>query len=87
MQCQSEGVKCKLLCACRCDALAVFQETVDNSEAQSKACEFLVSKQRHDGGWAESYLSSQTKVRLPNTYLVPDLACLQIGGKMMVISG
>lgn len=44
-----------------CDALAVFHETVDNSEAQSKACAFLVSKQRKDGGWAESYLSSQTK--------------------------
>ncbi|DBA76502.1 hypothetical protein WJX79_001746 [Trebouxia sp. C0005] len=44
-----------------CDALAVFQETADNSTAQSKACDFLVSKQRKDGGWAESYLSSQTK--------------------------
>jgi len=49
---------------CRCDALAVFQETVENSTAQSKACDFLVSKQRKDGGWAESYLSSQTKVVL-----------------------
>ena len=47
---------------CRCDALAVFGETADNSQAQSKACGFLVSKQRSDGGWAESYLSSQTKV-------------------------
>jgi len=49
---------------CRCDALAVFHETVENSTAQSKACDFLVSKQRKDGGWAESYLSSQTKVAL-----------------------
>lgn len=47
--------------AYRCDALAVFGETAENSKAQSKACDFLVSKQRKDGGWAESYLSSQTK--------------------------
>lgn len=52
----------RLLVGCRCDALAEFQETVDNSRAQSKACAFLISKQRKDGGWAESYLSSQTKV-------------------------
>ena len=28
----------------------------------SKACEFLVSVQRADGGWGESYLSCQDKV-------------------------
>lgn len=55
---------CRLMC--RCDALAEFQETVHNSSAQSKACDFLISKQRSDGGWAESYLSSQTKVHTTN---------------------
>ena len=54
---------------CRCDALAVFHETVENSRAQSKACDFLVSKQRKDGGWAESYLSSQTKVVLMRIHM------------------
>lgn len=49
---------------CRCDALAEFQETVHNSSAQAKACDFLISKQCKDGGWAESYLSSQTKVHI-----------------------
>lgn len=37
-----------------------------NSGAQAKACDFLISKQRSDGGWAESYLSSQTKVHTTN---------------------
>lgn len=31
-------------------------------QALSKACEFLVSVQRADGGWGESYLSCQDKV-------------------------
>mmetsp|Transcript_1807 Transcript_1807/g.3842 ORF Transcript_1807/g.3842 Transcript_1807/m.3842 type:complete len:312 (-) Transcript_1807:69-1004(-) len=30
--------------------------------AVSKACSFILSKQREDGGWGESYLSSQDKV-------------------------
>ena len=38
-------------------------ETLENSEAQARACSFLLSKQRADGGWGESYLSSQDKVR------------------------
>ncbi len=59
---------------CRCDALAVFHETVENSMAQSKACDFLVSKQRKDGGWAESYLSSQTKVCLQDQTFTQDVS-------------
>ncbi len=34
-----------------------------NSEAQLRACEFLLSKQCADGGWGESYLSCQDKAR------------------------
>ncbi|XWS52406.1 hypothetical protein CRYUN_Cryun11dG0067900 [Craigia yunnanensis] len=33
-----------------------------NSPALRKACEFLLSKQLPNGGWGESYLSSQNKV-------------------------
>lgn len=37
---------------------------VAKSEAQLRACEFLLSKQCEDGGWGESYLSCQDKVLL-----------------------
>ena len=47
---------------CRCEALAAVGETLENSDAQARACSFLLSKQRADGGWGESYLSSQDKV-------------------------
>lgn len=33
-----------------------------NSDALRKACDFLLSKQLPNGGWGESYLSSQNKV-------------------------
>ena len=76
----------------RCDALAEFQETVDNSRAQAKACDFLISKQRKDGGWAESYLSSQTKVHTPWPFgsctfwtLTTSLNCL-VGSAYIVFS-
>lgn len=49
-------------CGCRCEALAAVGKTVANSEAQLRACEFLLSKQCPDGGWGESYLSCQDKV-------------------------
>ncbi|XP_051113931.1 cycloartenol synthase-like isoform X3 [Andrographis paniculata] len=40
----------------------------ENSFHMRKACEFLLSKQLPDGGWGESFLSSQDKVytNLPN---------------------
>ncbi len=34
-------------------------------QAVAKACEFLLGVQRPDGGWGESYLSCQDKVRQP----------------------
>lgn len=47
---------------CRCEALAAIGEFADNSERQAMACEFLLKHQHEDGGWGESYLSSQDKV-------------------------
>ena len=46
----------------RCEGLAAMGDTVANSPAQRKACAFLLDRQRSDGGWAESYRSSQDKV-------------------------
>lgn len=37
--------------------------TYENSLCIRKACDFLLSKQLPSGGWGESYLSSQNKVR------------------------
>ena len=47
---------------CRCEALAAVGLDVATSEAQLRACEFLLSQQCEDGGWGESYLSCQDKV-------------------------
>ena len=37
------------------ESLASIGETYENSEHVRKGCDFLVSKQRADGGWSESY--------------------------------
>jgi squalene cyclase len=42
--------------------LAACGRKYKNSLALRKACEFLLSKQLPNGGWGESYLSSQNKV-------------------------
>ena len=42
-----------------CESLASMGEVCSNSERQRKACKFLVSKQRDDGGWGESYKSCE----------------------------
>ncbi|KAG6627902.1 lupeol synthase-like [Carya illinoinensis] len=42
--------------------LAAFGKNYKNCHALRKACEFLLSKQLPNGGWGESYLSSQNKV-------------------------
>ncbi|PRQ35861.1 putative lupeol synthase [Rosa chinensis] len=43
-------------------ALASCGKKYQNSPILRKACAFLLSKQLPDGGWGESYLSSQNKV-------------------------
>lgn len=37
------------------ESLASVDETYENSESVRRGCDFLLSKQRADGGWSESY--------------------------------
>jgi len=41
------------------ESLALVGETYATSPYARKACEFLISKQRADGGWGESYQSCE----------------------------
>ncbi|KAJ7880320.1 terpenoid cyclases/protein prenyltransferase alpha-alpha toroid [Mycena olivaceomarginata] len=41
------------------ESLALVGETYATSKASRKACEFLLGKQRADGGWGESYKSCE----------------------------
>ncbi|KPI38000.1 Lanosterol synthase [Cyphellophora attinorum] len=43
------------------ESLAHIGETYANSEYSRKACKFLIDHQMADGGWGESYLSSDEK--------------------------
>lgn len=43
------------------EALASVGETCSTSERVRKGCQFLLDKQMDDGGWGESYLSSDLK--------------------------
>jgi lanosterol synthase len=44
------------------ESLASVGETYTNSEYSRRGCDFLLSKQKEDGGWGESYLSSEKHV-------------------------
>ncbi|KAI4352998.1 hypothetical protein L6164_007197 [Bauhinia variegata] len=44
------------------EGLTACGKNYQNSPALRRACEFLLSKQLPNGGWGESYLSSQNKV-------------------------
>lgn len=44
------------------ESLAMVGETYQTSERVRRACYFLLDKQMADGGWGESYLSSELKV-------------------------
>jgi len=37
------------------ESLSLVGETYDTSDRVRRACDFLVAKQRADGGWGESY--------------------------------
>ncbi|KII85825.1 hypothetical protein PLICRDRAFT_44240 [Plicaturopsis crispa FD-325 SS-3] len=41
------------------ESLSLVGETYETSEASRRACKFLLSKQRADGGWGESYKSCE----------------------------
>ncbi|KAL2830617.1 terpenoid cyclases/protein prenyltransferase alpha-alpha toroid [Aspergillus cavernicola] len=41
------------------ESLASVEETYQNSEDVRRACQFLISKQRKDGGWSESFESCE----------------------------
>lgn len=43
------------------ESLRSVGETYENSSTVKKACEFLLEKQMEDGGWGESYKSSETQ--------------------------
>ncbi|KAG6663892.1 hypothetical protein CIPAW_02G053700 [Carya illinoinensis] len=47
--------------------LAACGRNYKNCPALHKACEFLLSKQLPNGGWGESYLSSQNKAEIDQT--------------------
>ncbi|EGC47128.1 oxidosqualene:lanosterol cyclase [Histoplasma capsulatum var. duboisii H88] len=44
------------------ESLAHVGETFETSERVRRGCKFLVDRQMDDGGWGESYLSSEKKV-------------------------
>lgn len=53
------------------EGLVTYGKNYNNCPSIRKACDFLLSKQLPDGGWGESYLSSQNKVK-KNFTLVTD---------------
>ncbi len=48
------------------EGLVTCGKNYNNCPSTRKACQFLLSKQLPDGGWGESYLSSQNKVKSLN---------------------
>jgi lanosterol synthase len=45
------------------ESLSLAGETYATSQSSRKACEFLLGKQRADGGWGESYKVKRKKHR------------------------
>ena len=41
------------------ESFSLVGETYSDSKTVQRACEFLISKQRSDGGWGESYKSCE----------------------------
>lgn len=48
------------------ESLATVGETYENSEHARKGCEFLLERQREDGGWSEAYQVSSNKEQPPS---------------------
>lgn len=51
----SWGICFTYACQFALESLSLVGETYETSEYSRKACEFLLSHQREDGGWGESY--------------------------------
>ncbi|KAH9479645.1 Lanosterol synthase [Psilocybe cubensis] len=68
----SWGICFTYACQFALESLSLVGETYETSEYSRKACEFLLSHQREDGGWGESYKSceSSTWVEHENTQSV-----------------
>lgn len=49
------------------EAFNSIGRTYDNDETVKKGCDFLISKQREDGGWSESMKSCETHTYVNNT--------------------
>lgn len=50
------------------ESLATVGETYANSEIVRRGCKFLIDRQKDDGGWGESYLSSERKTYVQHKY-------------------
>ncbi|BFZ56909.1 Lanosterol synthase (Oxidosqualene--lanosterol cyclase) [Savitreella phatthalungensis] len=48
------------------EAFALQSDTYENCIEVQRACDFLISKQREDGGWGESWKSSETEIYCQN---------------------
>jgi lanosterol synthase len=55
------------------ESLSLVGETYETSRVVKKACDFLVGKQRADGGWGESY-----KVYMYHPSSPPELTTVHI---------
>ncbi len=67
-----------------CCGLAALGHTCQSDDALRRCCAFLVGVQQEDGGWGESYLSCQDKVRFGRWWLVVGMGWLAVGGFMGV---
>lgn len=54
------------------ESLATIGETYGNSNHSKKGCDFLISKQRADGGWSESYRVRIYAINVNNGQLIFD---------------
>ncbi len=61
----SDGTTCRGICFTYAtmfalESLSLVGESHRSSERVQRACEFLVSKQKYDGGWGETYMASRS---------------------------
>lgn len=59
------------------ESLHIAGETYANSDNVKRACDFLVGKQKEDGGWGETYLVSSPCV----PYIYPRITRIPLAWK------